>query len=130
MLALDGLVRLPLPRKEVVTFIQPPDEAFVDLMALLETLYSNHELEVGPLQAFSSWLQGELIVNHRVSPFKGAASAWSGLTVLVPLMPTTLDRYADYQVYSATRLKELLERIRLVKPASPGDAPLPPSGPP
>ncbi len=113
-------VLAPLVSKDTVTiprglracFDQPPDELFVDGLALLEGLYTANEVERAPLDTFAAWVREELICGHRVSPARErVAGSWCGFSIYVPRSVRALMRYEHYPIYHDTDLDELTRKL-------------------
>ncbi|MCW8139466.1 MAG: hypothetical protein KIT58_11260 [Planctomycetota bacterium] len=113
-------VLAPLLKKEQLAaptglrscFDQPPDELFIDGLALLEGLYTQNEVDRAPLDAFATWVREELLCGHRVSPARErVASSWCGFSIYLPRSRRALERYSHYPIYRETRLDDLVGRL-------------------
>jgi hypothetical protein len=100
-----------------ISFSQPPDELFVDLVGVLTAWHLAAGIRPVEVKRFASWLDDELILHHRVSPrATGGASGWSGLSLLVAGRKT-LGGYAKYDIYADTLLDEWLMRDQREEPS-------------
>ncbi|MCO5167454.1 MAG: clostripain-related cysteine peptidase [Planctomycetes bacterium] len=104
--------RLAAPTGLRSCFDQPPDELFIDGLALLEGLYTQNEVDRAPLDAFAEWVRKDLLAGHRVSPARErVAASWCGFSIYLPRSKRALDRYAHYPIYRETRLDDLVGRL-------------------
>ncbi len=104
--------KVAIPRGLRACFDQPPDELFVDALALLGGLYEANELDAAPFDAFAAWVRDELISGHRVSPARErVAGSWCGFSIYVPRSVRALKRYEHYPIYHDTDLDDLARKL-------------------
>lgn len=111
---------LTIPRGLRACFDQPPDELFVDGLALLGGLYEANEVDRAPLDVFAAWVRDELMCGHRVSPAReNVAASWCGFSIYVPRSQRALKRYEHYPIDHDTALDELVQKVLASAPAAP-----------
>ncbi len=87
-------------------------ETNFDLLGWFGALYTDNQLETEGLEAFSSWVQEELVVTHRVQRrAERAARGWCGLALYVPQSPKVRGKYPEYPLNQDCRIDELMDRL-------------------